>query len=415
MIRSGLILMIRQEAQSGQTAYAIGKKLGISKNTAKKYIKDVPEDHGLKERKRPSKLDPYKLQVDTLMSRGIFNCVVIMERIQDAGYDGGITIIKDYVQNKRPPRNTPAVRRYETLPGKQAQMDWGIVHYIDEKGIVHKAPAFMMILGSSRTKYLEFTKRCDFYSLLRCIVNAFEYFDGVPEIVLTDRMKTVIDGSEAGKPLWNKRFEDFASDMGFIPKVCRPKRPQTKGKVERLVDYVKDNFLPGRTFTDAEDLNRHAIAWCQKADSKRHGTTGEIPLESLMKEPLLALPSQETRDKYRWEVRKVTRDGFISYDGAMYGIPWCYSGRELRVRILGEYFEAYDGNVRIVQHKVEYTSGRIVWLKGQYEGLTERNGIAAPLSYAYKVRDISVETRPLSIYDQAVHIPLKINTSTVSD
>jgi len=91
-------------------------------------------------------------------------------------------------------------------------------------------------------------------------------------------MKTVIDGSEAGKPLWNKRFEDFASDMGFIPKVCRPKRPQTKGKVERLVDYVKDNFLPGRTFTDAEDLNRHAIAWCQKADSKMHGTTGEIPL-----------------------------------------------------------------------------------------------------------------------------------------
>jgi len=170
MIRSGLILMIRQEAQSGQTAYAIGKKLGISKNTAKKYIKDVPEDHGLKKRKCPSKLDPYKLQVDTLMSRGIFNCVVIMERIQDAGYDGGITIIKDYVRDKRPPSNTPAVRRYETLPGKQAQMDWGIVHYIDEKGIVHKAPAFMMILGSSRTKYLEFTKRCDFYSLLRCIV-----------------------------------------------------------------------------------------------------------------------------------------------------------------------------------------------------------------------------------------------------
>jgi len=123
-----------------------------------------------------------------------------------------------------------------------------------------------------------------------------------------------------------------------------------------------------------------------------------------MKEPLLALPSQETRDKYRWEVRKVTRDGFISYDGAMYGIPWCYSGRELRVRILGEYFEAYDGNVRIVQHKVEYTSGRIVWLKGQYEGLAERNGIAAPLSYAYKVRDISVETRPLSIYYQAAGV-----------
>jgi transposase len=59
-------------------------------------------------------------------------------------------------------------------------------------------------------------------------------------------MKTVIDGREAGKPLWNSRFEDFAAEMGFIPKVCRPRSPQTKGKMERLVDYVKGNFLPGR-------------------------------------------------------------------------------------------------------------------------------------------------------------------------
>jgi len=153
-----------------------------------------------------------------------------------------------------------------------------------------------MILGNSRAKYLEFTKRCDFYSLLRCIVNAFEYFGGIPEIVLTDRMKTVIEGSEAGKPLWNKRFEDFASDMGFMPKVCRPRRPQTKGKVERLVNYIKDNFLPGRTFADADDLNRQAMMWCQKVNSKRHGTTGEIPLESLTNEPLLPLPPKETRD-----------------------------------------------------------------------------------------------------------------------
>ncbi len=400
MIRSGLILMIRQEAQSGQSAYAIGKKLGISKNSVKKYIEDGPKEHGLKNMKRPSKLDPYKPQIDTMLSNGIFNCTVIMERIQATGYDGKITIIKDYIHNKRPPRNSPAVQRYETLPGKQAQMDWGIMHYIDEKRVVHKTPGFVMILGSSRTKYLEFTKRCDFYSLIRCIVNAFEYFGGIPEIVLTDRMKTVIDGSEAGKPLWNNKFEDFASDMGFIPKVCRARRPQTKGKVERLVDYVKDNFIPGRTFIDAEDLNRQAIMWCKKVDSKKHGTTGEIPLESLQKEPLLPLPSKETRDKYRWETRKVTRDGFISFDGAKYGVPWYYSGRELRVRAYDEYFEAYDGNVRIVQHRIEYTSGRIVWLKGQYEGLAERNGIAASFSYAHKIENLSVETRSLSLYDQ---------------
>ena len=211
--------------------------------------------HGLKGRVKGSKLDEYKPAIDSMLSQGIFNCVVILERIQAEGYEGGITILKEYVHPYRPARSTPAVRRYETLPGKQAQMDWGITNTVDKHGVIHKLPVFVMAMGSSRSKYVEFTKRCDFYSLFRCIVNAFEYFGGVPETVLTDNMKTVIDGREAGKPLWNSRFEDFAADMGFVPKVCKPRRPQTKGKVERLVDYVKDNFLPGRKFQDIGDLN----------------------------------------------------------------------------------------------------------------------------------------------------------------
>jgi transposase len=324
---------------------------------------------------------------------------VILERLQDIGYTGGITIIKDYVKPFRPARSTPAVRRYETLPGKQAQMDWGITHYIDDRGNVHKTPAFIMIMGSSRSKYVEFTKRCDFYSLLRCMVNAFEYYGGVPEVVLTDRMKTVIDGSEAGKPIWNSRFEDFAADMGFVPKVCKVRKPQTKGKVERLVDYVKDNFLPGRQFKDLYDLNSQALEWCKRVDSKIHGTTGEVPLEALSKEPLQPLPDKAVRDKYRWETRKVTRDGFVSYDGAKYGMPWQYSGREVRVRICGGFFEVYDGEVRIARHKVEYASGRIVWLKGQYQGLAEKGGIAVPLPFARKKETEAVEIRPLSVYD----------------
>ncbi|QDR81805.1 Integrase core domain protein [Sporomusa termitida] len=218
MLRSGLILMIRQKALAGQSPYTIGKELGISKNTAKKYAAGDTGQHRLKGRTRPSKLDPFKSIIDEMVQNGIFNCVVIYEHLQNLGYTGGITILKDYVKDMRPARNSPAVRRYETPPGKQAQMDWGITHYLDEHGIVHKTPVFVMIMGSSRSKYVEFTKRCDFYSLLRCMVNAFEYFGGVPQVVLTDRMKTVIDGSEAGKPLWNKRFEDFAADMGFLPK-----------------------------------------------------------------------------------------------------------------------------------------------------------------------------------------------------
>lgn len=398
--------MIRSKSDQGKSAYAISKEMCIAENTAKKYIRQRGQEHvhGLKGKVKGSKLDAFKPYLKELLGQGIFNCVVLLEKIQEKKYDGSITIIKDYVSNFRPPKSGKAVSRYETPPGKQAQMDWGITHYADENGIIHKSPAFVMIMGSSRAKYVEFTKRCDFYSLLKCMVNAFEYFGGIPETVLTDRMKTVIIGSEAGKPIWNSQFSDFAADMGFVPKVCKPRKPQTKGKVERLVDYVKDNFLPGRIFVDLEDLNSQALVWCKHVDSKVHGTTGEIPLRALMSEPLLGLPAKVTRDKYRWEVRKVTREGFVSFDGAKYGVPWQYSNREVRVRVSNDCFEAYDGEVRIIREKIEYASGKIVWLKGQYQGLAEKGGVALPLPYAFKTETVSVEIRPLSVYDEMMGV-----------
>mgnify|MGYP002351676448 FL=1 len=309
MLRSGTILMIREKAQGGKSAYTIGKELGISKNTAKKYIKrkgDPPPKTD-----RFSKLDVYKPLLNELMNQGIFNCVVLLERLRDAGYGGGISILKEYVHPYRPAKALPTVRRYETAAGKQAQMDWGICHYTDSGGTLHKVPAFVMILGKSRVKYVEFTSRCDLSSLERCMVNAFSYFGGIPREVLTDNMKTVVIGREAGKPVWNTRFADFAAELGFVPKVCRVRSPQTKGKVERLVRYVKDNFLPGRQFVDLEDLNRQALNWCRQADGKVHYTTGKIPMQELVKEGLMELPPQETLDKYRWEARIVTRDGKI--------------------------------------------------------------------------------------------------------
>jgi len=299
----------------------------------------------------------------------------------------------------RPAKALPAVRRYETSAGNQAQMDWGICHYTDSSRTLHKVPVFVMILGKSRVKYTEFTSRCDLSSLEKCIVNAFSYFGGMPENVLTDNMKTVVTGREAGKPIWNTRFADFAAELGFVPKVCRIRSPQTKGKVERLVRYVKDNFLPGRQFENLEDLNRQALCWCRQADEKVHHTTGKIPMQELEKENLRKLPPQETLDKYRWETRIVTRDGMVSFDGVRYGVPWQYSGKEVRVRLCAGYLEIYCGEVLLAKHKAQYRSGNVVFLQGQYSGLAERNGIPTPFPCAIK-QNGTVEVRKLSVYDQ---------------
>ncbi len=397
MLRSGMILMIREKAQGGKSAYAIGKELGISKNTARKYIERpcaAPPKID-----RFSKLDRFKPMLHELMSRGIFNCVVLLERLKDAGYDGGITILKEYVHPFRPAKALPAVRRFETPGGKQAQMDWGICHYTDSSGTLHKVPAFVMILGASRVKYVEFASRCDLKSLQRCMVNAFSYFGGVPKDVLTDNMKTVIVGRQAGKAIWNTRFEDFAADIGFTPKVCRVRSPQTKGKAERLVQYVKDNFLPGRRFEDLSDLNRQALDWCRAADGKPHGTTGKIPLQELGAEGLQPLPPRAVLDKYRWESRIVTRDGMVSFDGVRYGVPWQHSGKEVQVRLCSGHVEIYCGEVLLARHKAQYRSGSIIYLQGQYEGLSERKGLAAPYPCA-RQEHATVEVRELRIYDQ---------------
>jgi hypothetical protein len=187
--------------------------------------------------------------------------------------------------------------------------------------------------------------------------------------------------------------------MGFTPKVCRVRSPQTKGKVERLVRYVKENFLPGRRFEDLDDLNRQAVAWCRDANGKVHHTTGKIPLQALASEKLLELPSQAKLDQYRWEDRIVTHDGMVSFDGIRYGVPWQYSGKEVRVRLYEGSLEICNGGVLLARHKAQYRSGNVIMLHGQYHGLTERNGIPVPLPCA-KQQAGTVEIRELSIYDR---------------
>ena len=399
MIRSGLILMIKESAAKGKSAYAISKEIGVSENTVRKYMTQPVQPHGLTGMRKGSKLDPYKSYLHELMESGIYNCVVLYGYLQEMGYDGGMSILKEYVHPFRPPRRTPAVQRFETVSGKQAQMDWGICQYTDLDGDLHKVPAFVMILGQSRAKYVEFTARCDLHGLERCMVNAFNYFGGVPKEVLTDNMKTVVIGREAGKVIWNTQFADFAVDIGFIPKVCRVRTPQTKGKVERLVRYVKENFFPGRHFTDLNDLNLQVLNWCRDADSKIHGTTGKIPLTELATEDLLPLPEQMVLDRYRWETRTVTREGLVSFDGIRYGVPWQYSGKEVQVRLYKGNLEIYYNEILLAKHPAQHRAGNIVWLQGQYKGLAERHGIAVTSAMAFRTTP-QVEVRELSIYDR---------------
>jgi hypothetical protein len=157
--------------------------------------------------------------------------------------------------------------------------------------------------------------------MIRCLMEAFEYFGGLPKAALTDRMKSVLLEMEDKTPRWNPRFADFMASIGVAPRVCKAYTPQTKGKIERSVGVIKQNFWPGVSFSDIDDLNRQAHIWCERINSRVHRTTHERPRDRREQEKLSPFPAAFAWERFATEERKVSWDGYLSYDGVLYGLP----------------------------------------------------------------------------------------------
>lgn len=401
MLKDGSVLNLLELRAEGKSIREIARETGFSRNTVRSYLRHEGTPERAQREAVPSKLDPFAQRLDGMMASGVYNCEVLLERLRELGYTGGKTLVKDYVQPHRPPHRNRTTRRFETPPGKQAQVDWGICIYHDVHGIQRKVPVFVMVLGYSRSVYVEFVRRCDIYSFLRCMYNAFVYFGGVPEVILTDRMKTVLIGmGDDHKPQWHALFADFALAMGFLPKVCRARRPQTKGKVERAVRFVKENFLPDRRFTTLDDLNAQARAWSDKVNRRIHGTTGERPVDRLKDESLKALVGPEKLTSFLSEERKVDSDGYFSFGGVRYGVPWQYGGSTVRVRTVAGQVEAWLGDHRIATQERSNAWSGVQHLPNQYKGMPMDDATLRPVGAGIQMHDVEVEYRPLSVYDQ---------------
>src|SRR6266851_5577470 len=191
----------------------------------------------------------------------------------------------------------------------------------EREGIPRKLYGFTAILCYSRMRFVTFVKRCDAPTMIRCLMEAFEYFGGLPKAALTDRMKSVLLEMEDKVPRWNPLFADFMASIGVAPRVCKAFTPQTKGKIERSVGFFKHSYWAGVTFTDLDDLNRQAHAWCERANMRVHRTTHERPRERREQEELSPLPAAFAWERFATEERKVSWDGYLSYDGVLYGLP----------------------------------------------------------------------------------------------
>jgi len=204
---------------------------------------------------RRSKLDPFKEQIKQWMQEDhCYNCEAMLPRLLDMGYTGSLSVLKAFVHPLRPPQAGHApVQRFETGPGEQVQFDWGEFKY-EQDGVPRKIYGFTAILCYSRMRFVTFVKRCDGPTLIRCLMEAFEYFGGLPKAALTDRMKSVLLVEMEGKiPRWNPRFADFMASIGVAPRVCRAYTPQTKG--------IEERYMHEQGLRVLETLDRVAAAY----------------------------------------------------------------------------------------------------------------------------------------------------------
>lgn len=295
--------------KQGYSKRAIAKKLRISRNTVDKHLlRDTDKPVYQARPVKAHKLDPYKPYIKQRIESASpihLSAVVIMREIKEQGYEGGITRLRQYLVQLRGSHVTPEVIRFETQPGQQMQVDWGQM-----RGGKQPIHAFVAVLGYSRAMFVHFTDNMRYETLERCHRLAFDYFQGIPTDVWYDNMKTVVLERHAfgvGHHRFHPQFYQFAKDMGFLPKLCKPYRPQTKGKVERMVRYVRDNFYAPLSTKlssaglkiDVDTANIKGIQWLNEVANVRiHDTTKEKPMTRLVTERVVLkpLPFQPIKD-----------------------------------------------------------------------------------------------------------------------
>jgi len=280
-------MLLRHYLEQGTSKSALARQLGVHRDTIHRWIRDGALDRDLDgapvrygpRRPLATKLAAYTAIVEArLAAYPQLSAVRLLDEIRAAGYTGGYTQLKAFVQRVRPTPAPAPVVRFETPAGHQAQVDfaefqlpWG------------KRYALLVVLGYSRLLWCRFGVRQDMRTLLTGLEEAFLAFGGVPRERLFDQMRAVITRDlrlHGGALVHNLEFLRFAHHWGFTPRACRPYRAQTKGKVERPVRYLRENLVYGRTFLNDADLAQQCADWlAHVANERRHATTQERPSE----------------------------------------------------------------------------------------------------------------------------------------
>lgn len=388
----------------GHSMRAVARMTGHARTTVHRALH--PEQRTPpRKRGRKSGLEPHKDYLrDRYLTTGLSG-VRLHEELRSMGYTGAIDSVQRFLKELDIPRQalTKATVRFETPPGEQAQVDWADVgYYTDDEGKQRKVYAFVMILSYSRALYVEFTTRMNLPELIACHQRAFVHFNGWTRRILYDNMKQV----RLSSTQWNPLMMDFLAHHGITPSTHRPYRPRTKGKVERAVRYLKDNFIKGRVFADLADLRAQGQHWqSEVANVRVHATTKERPCDLLAAEHLIPFSSTPAYHLSGRVERIVDAEGYVRLAGSRYSVPPTVVGQRVIVECGDSTISVRLGEVIIAEHPRAARSGEChahpEHVAAMWRLAFARTPVPRTLTSALLIEQ-PVAARPLAMYEEVM-------------
>jgi len=333
----------------------IADELGLDCRTVAKW---ASEERYLPRRsaKRASKLDPFKNEIVRMLERHPYTARQIFQRVQERGFEGGITILTDYVRKIRPPKVTPYLKLV-FAPGECAQVDWGTYGNVRVGSTSRRLSFFIMVLCHSRMMYVEFTVSQTMEHFLGCHQNAFHFFGSVPQKIMVDNLKSAVLKRTIGKdPVFNPRYMDFANHYGFKIVPCNVGKGNEKGIVENAVGYVKKNLLNGLAITDFKIMKPLVQHWLDKvANVRKHGETGKRPVDMFTEEkPSLQPLPVEPYDIGVVKQVRASRQFRVTIDTNRYSVPAQLAGVGLTLKLYPDRLCFYHENKLVARHVRSY-------------------------------------------------------------
>jgi transposase len=310
---------------------------------------------------RGSDCEPWRAIILAKLDQGLSAQRIFQDLSSEHNFSGSYFSVRRFVC--RLGKSTPLpFRRLECLPAEEAQVDFGLgAPIVGPEGKRRRPYVFRIVLSHSRKAYSEAVFQQTTDNFLLCLENALWFFGGTPQTVVLDNLKAAVTKADWFDPELNPKVQSFAAHYGFVFLPTRPRTPRHKGKVERGVDYVQENALKGRSFSQLEEENAFLRTWEQTvADTRVHGTirqqVGKLFAE--VERPALRPLPAERFPFFHESRRKVHRDGHVEVAKAYYSVPPEYLGRSVWVRWDGRVVRVFNERLEQIRAHVRQQPGR---------------------------------------------------------